>query len=375
MILHILPDSFFSDVAFREFERVAPGLNDYVVISRNTNLKWVTSTKIRLIPSGSIQERSLVQTLANYEALIVHSLDIKNATIINKAPPQLKILWVGWGCDYYSLIEKKGENSLFLEKTLAAYKRNRTLKDSFYSFGIFLLNKVKASHKTILNALRRIDFFSPVLPGEFNLIKKEIKGFRAKYISWNYGCLEDYAIPGKTVCGNNVLIGNSATYTSNHLDAFTILKNVKFSGKILVPLSYGDENYTDIVVKEGKKLFQGNFEPITKFLTLNEYADYGSQCSFLLMNHLRQQGLGNIIMMMSMGATIVLHPINPICEFLKSYGAFFFTTEYLESVGSFEKIELTVQQIRKNKEILEKLWGRESKNCRTEKLIVELIGK
>ena len=98
--------------------------------------------------------------------------------------------------------------------------------------------------------------------------------------------------------GDSILIGNSATFSNNHLDVFDIIKNT--TSKIVVPLSYGAYDYQDYkkrIIFEGNKIFKDNFLPIESFLTIKKYnkllmsgiydilsyyTDYGSDSKFKL---------------------------------------------------------------------------------------------
>ena len=73
-------------------------------------------------------------------------------------------------------------------------------------------------------------------------------------LDWNYGTLEgQYALNlGEDwVSGDHILIGNSATLTSNHLDALELIAETGLSEyqKVYIPLNYGDAHpdYTSAV--------------------------------------------------------------------------------------------------------------------------------
>jgi dTDP-N-acetylfucosamine:lipid II N-acetylfucosaminyltransferase len=46
---------------------------------------------------------------------------------------------------------------------------------------------------------------------------------------WNYGSLEESLVKnfiGGRVSGNSILLGNSASFTNNHIEAFELIKKV-----------------------------------------------------------------------------------------------------------------------------------------------------
>lgn len=375
MILHIATDSLFLDMAYRKFEKASPGLNEFVVISNQTSLQISKIANVKVLSSKAVFEDDFLNRLSAYDAMVVHYLNHDSALLIAKAPPKMRVLWLGWGGDYYSLIQGKKENFYLLEKTLDAYAKNRSLKAGIRHLLILCRDLFRNSREVKLNAVKRIDFFAPVLPEEYTLVKNSLRGFKAKYISWSYGCLDDLILPAKILNGNNILLGNSATYTNNHLDAFELLKGFNLPGKIITPLNYGEKDYAKLIIKSGKALFDKNFEPIQDFLPLAEYAEYASQCPYVIMNHLRQQGLGNIIMMMHLGAKIFLNAQNPIFRFFQSQGAFIFTTDFLKDKGNFESVKLTSDNIQQNRNVLAKVWGTDQVHHRTLKVISALTDK
>ena len=91
------------------------------------------------------------------------------------------------------------------------------------------INRIGFNHNNNRSlALARVDYFSPVLDSEYSLVCKYNSWFRAKYINWNYGTVEDdLLLSGSNVncVGDNLLVGNSATDTNNHYEVFESIKS------------------------------------------------------------------------------------------------------------------------------------------------------
>lgn len=105
----------------------------------------------------------------------------------------------------------------------------------------------------------------------------------------------------------NILLGNSATPTNRHksaLDALSRFANEDI--KIYAPLSYGDDAYRDEVISYGRELFGDKFVPVTEFMERSEYISFLTKISIGVFNYDRQQGLGNIHLLMRMGAKVFL---------------------------------------------------------------------
>jgi hypothetical protein len=92
------------------------------------------------------------------------------------------------------------------------------------------------------------------------------------------------------------------------------------SRKILCPLSYGNTAYGDLVGAFGSRTYGESFVPLRTYLSTVAYVDALRSCSIAAMNHVRQQGLGNIIMMLWNGARIFLNHESPVISELGSLG-------------------------------------------------------
>ena len=101
-----------------------------------------------------------------------------------------------------------------------------------------------------VSLLNKIDLFSPVIYEDYCLVRESIPALRPEYVSWNSGTLEAdmvKGVDGVSLKGRNILLGNSASDTNNHLDAFEALRKLDLDGrKIITPLSYGNANYRNV---------------------------------------------------------------------------------------------------------------------------------
>lgn len=113
-----------------------------------------------------------------------------------------------------------------------------------------------------------------------------------------------------------ILVGNSATPTNRHIEIFYKLINFK-NIDILTPLSYGDEMYKQEIIKLGEKLFYDRFYPIIDMIEYDDYLSLLNTVDIAIFNHNRQQAVGNIILLLSMGKTIYLSSDNNVYNMLK----------------------------------------------------------
>jgi len=371
MILHIVPDEKFIDTAYRSFEAANLDNNEFVIIGKKHLLRYIKKTPIRFIERREFGSKKFVDSLKNYDMVCLHWMDDAKMQLLARADQSVKFVWIGWGGDYYDLIT--GDTTKLLKpKTLALSQKHRIQASS-----LSLKSKIKQIIKKIIykkiekqHIINRIDFFAPVLYEDYELLLKAIPDFKPHYLAWNYGTLEDDMIKGfedHVISGKNILIGNSATYENNHLDIFEYIRPLNLdSRKILAPLSYGDMQYRDLVASEAKMHFDEHFVSVEGFMPISEYVSMLSSCSVAIMGHLRQQALGNIVIMIYLGAKVFLDRHNPVYLFFKKHHTFIYALDEIEA-----EIDnaLTSEDIEFNRKILRQHWSRETIHTKTMNLI------
>lgn len=376
MILHIVSDNIFVDMAYRVFETVYPGKNEFILAERNNKLKYIKNTPVDYVHRLNIIKKSFSDNLKNYEMVILHGMDDFKMQCVLKADSSIKFVWIGFGGDYYKHSILSDE--LLLPKTLKLkeelenfYKLNQMANKFLFKLKK-LIKKILFEENNELETINKIKFFSPVLKEEFNLVKEKVPNFKPKYLSWNYGSLEDLikGFEGFGVTEQNILLGNSASFSNNHLDAIEFLSKIDLEGKkVICPLSYGDLNYGKSILVAGNETWGKNFIPLIDFMPIDKYIELISSCSIVIMNHLRQQALGNIITMMYLGAKVFLDERNILYHFFKNEGAHVFSTQQLIDDHSLINSFLSQSEIETNKLILRRHWSREAIIQKTNRLV------
>lgn len=363
-----MSDEKFNDMAIRQFEEAIPGIHEYWAIG--SKLSW---TKSPLAQSCSLRELTLKLSCDNYTAVIFHSLPPSRYRLLHYIQNNRTVVWIGMGYDYYPLINNINcQGPLVLEKT-------KKLDKEIYSVRKFAKQILNKLQKTALwkpvgtvSDLERVDYFSPVLDCEFDMMKQSMK-LKAEYIVWNYGTVEhDFLTSARGMSlGMNILAGNSASATNNHVELFeTIRDQVDLrSRKVITPLSYGNPRYRDKVIEKGMLLLGDAFFPVTEFIPNEEYIKMLHSCGFVMMNHLRQQALGNICMAMLMGSKIYLQAKNPLSAWLKARNA------HIGSMDSLDLNPLNENQKIFNQKIIQSHWGSDHQKQKTFNLIKTALGE
>lgn len=195
-------------------------------------------------------------------------------------------------------------------------------------------------YKHIQNkVLRRIDYFSPVIPIEYDLMKKN-PIFRARPFMLNFGpgsyCPRPQKIKQKP---QNILIGNSLSYTNNHLDIFNHLNTVNINSerRYIIPINYGIDYGKDTrILKNSFNTDQAIW--LENFIPKDEYLAYFDYITHAIFGHIRQQAMGNINFCLEKGIKIYLYSDSLIYQQLKRLGYIVYNIEYDLTQNSLNEV-------------------------------------
>jgi dTDP-N-acetylfucosamine:lipid II N-acetylfucosaminyltransferase len=368
-ILHLAINEKFIDDAFAISENVAPGLNDFLIFF-DEDTSYIKRTPHTIVRYRDRLGRALYQKISAYDFVILHSLHPYWISVINRCAADVTFVWLGWGYDYYDLIYSDPAQ-LLLPATLADQQHIKTAsqtKQPFHLIGWFRqqLEKLWLSHNKY-QAISKIAFFSPILINEYEIIKQAFSGDKfPQRVEWSYGSLEDAMLNGfvgHRSTGHNILLGNSASATSNHLDALNWLAQqptVLHDRQLICPLSYGDYAYARRIAEYGKSMFGNQFQALTNYVSRPEYLHIVASCSHLIMNHVRQQGLGIVIIMLYLGTTVFLREECPTYKYLKQNGFHLYTIQQLEANPKLLAEQLTEAERQKNVDLLYRQWSKQA---------------
>lgn len=335
-ILHVMLDDKFNDRAVVRFEEVSPGRSIYVAVHPDkSDYKYIKSDKVK-----PCTEREILSILSKEQigAVIFHSLPFGRGNIVRSIPRQVKIAWIGWGYDYYPTLLRKAfpyPDGLLEPLTIK----------NFYSPPPRAQVALHAAKKIVksITGLRggwltkkdyaRIDFFIPVLKREWSLARELNPWFCADYIPWLYSRNEGIDVPPIHDDAEHILVGNSATLTNNHADAFNVIADTYRNGdfnRIVCPLSYGSKDLVSQICDLGSYYFGKRFYPLLEFMERSEYYILLQGCHTVFMNHIRQQAGGNLNWAFSSGARVVLNSKSVLAAEYKDRGLYF------EFLGSHE---------------------------------------
>lgn len=121
--------------------------------------------------------------------------------------------------------------------------------------------------------------------------------------------------------GLNIVLGNSADPSNNHIEALERLLPFKEENiRIYAPLSYGDQKHAKKVIGQGKEWFGDKFIPMTDFITFDKYLRFLTSLDVAIFNHQRQQAMGTTITLLGMGKTVFMRTDVSQWSFLNELG-------------------------------------------------------
>jgi hypothetical protein len=338
MILHLLDDEKFTDTVINQFEEAKPDISIYLIKLKHNcrDIKFVKNRGEKLIFYSETAEpnaAAYLSKLESYDVVVLHNLnnDYKKQ-IVSNAAGNVKYHWMCWGYDFYNLekfhdkyLSKSSKDYVRISRNLNWYIGHyfRKVKSNFQFFDGNKHNAI--TEKKYINLLKSFETVSTVVPNEVAILNVNL-GTSYKSIPLKYGHLDSLiTTPHESICsGNNFLLGNSATPSGNHIEAFKLLSNLELNAKIFVPLSYGDLKYADYLKREFSKMESGELVYLDKFMNPEDYNKMLLQCGNVIMNHYRQQAMGNILMSLFNGARVFLNTKNPIYSYLKKLGILVF---------------------------------------------------
>lgn len=362
-ILHLAPDEKFIPFAFRLFNELPDVENRLVIrsLGRDRMLRHTSSLAAwRIVSRDYFVSSAMTEDLRWCDCLIVHYLEPLGAAMMLRAPAGVVKVWSAWGADYHQLIPESGRPMLGPQTRSIVAKLRRA------STGRWLRSLFACARNQLIGfplmraAALGVDLYSAPIEEEFEDLRSALgPRFRARFAQLNYGDVESIFSEGaSSPSGEDILVGNSAAATNNHAEAFSTLARLDLGDRrIVVPLSYGDSEYRGAVIALGRRMFGARFVPVTEFLSLADYNSLIGHCTIAIMNHRRQQALGNIGTLMQRGARILLDEHGTLFRFFTSIGACVDSLQALERVGASLPAPLSEAEQLRNRAALRTVWS------------------
>lgn len=361
-ILHIAQDEKFINGAYFLFEQAFPGENKFVILkpSANPPIKYLND-KVQVNAHFEVKSADIVEKLlelsTQYEVVVFHGLNKVKGAVFLRSPEKNKFMTIVYGAEIYNsgIIGETlfGPETKELNKKIEKRTLVEILKDIYRSVA-YVNHRPDLGDVDIRKVLYKMNVFGSFPSSSYQrYIDGGVYNPTVKKVPFTYYPLE-FIIRDKDVVsrGKDILLGNSASATNNHLEALNMLKNHDLNGRqIYAPLSYGKKRYAREIEKYGNDLFPIKFNALTTFLPLEEYNKILSRCGVVIMNHYRPQAMGNIIASLYMGSKVFLNETDAY-RYFKRMGCHVYSIEKDMKAGSNPFQLLSEEKIAENRHIL-----------------------
>jgi len=324
-VLHITTDDKFFDSVFDEWKQDKHFMNKALFVSLwgNHKFKHIKNKENVDVIFGCKHIKEYLR-FSDYDLVFFHSLPPRYYRLVKYIPDDKIVIWWMWGYDvYYSLRMIPALINIDLYKPITKHYVNNCFKPKELLLNLLWWMMRKKTRKDRDYAIGRIDFFQPVLKNEYDLIKR-IPQFRAQEFYYKNSWLSFSSVLPKKADGD-ILIGNSATTTNNHLDVLNIIMNIKQPCQnIIMPLSYGNKEYTEWL---NNKINNDSVIKLHDFMPKEDYFRLLNKCSYAIIGTLRQQAIGNVSFVLSQGIKLFLYRDSIIYKNYKELGFVVYTIE------------------------------------------------
>lgn len=288
-------------------------IQDNFKYDKHTFIVYGDVRREELSPSpGTLIYPSLLQNafhlsklMLKADKIIIHGLFSNHLLYLLIAQPWLlkKCYWAIWGGDLY------------------AYQKQKNTCSS----------KVRELYRSFV--IKRIGHFITHIKGDYDLAREwyGAKGEWHECFMYPSNLYKDYQLKTKNNDTINIQVGNSADPSNNHTEILERLLPYKEQNiRIFTPLSYGDADYAEELIKFGNAHFGEKFIPLLKFMPFDEYLKLLSEIDIAIFNHKRQQAMGNSIVLSGLGKKVLMRNDVPQWNYLKHHGIKVYDNQVLD---------------------------------------------
>ena len=343
-ILHLINDHQVIERTLGVYENLFPNQNEVLIFSKTEKYKHLNAHS----SCTCVTQKNLKQIAKRYDfSDITHIIDnymtMEKIDFIKLVPSEIHVCWEVYGYDLYDqFLEPNGFKITNVNKkhyqkySFARIHLSYLFKWALYVRGyrnIFLWEK-NPKFRYICNRINSIQYccgYDAQYIEEF--AHRKIPSYEVFNYSLNevLGDLKDSAF----TTGKNVLVGNSASISNNHLYILTFLQRVGISPetKLIMPLSYGGTiMYVADVEKQYNDAFPEHVQTLRQYMPLHEYNKIFLDVNSCIMSAWRQESIGTIIMCLYLGIKVFMSNRSPLYKWLVECGFKIFELENVTQV-------------------------------------------
>lgn len=369
-ILHLITDHQVIERTLGIYEEVFPGCNEAIVFHASDKpFKRLNNDYTgRVVNYGNMKDFVRNYDFTNVTHVISHYMSMDKIDFIKLIPNNIHVCWEIYGFDlYHQFLESLGYNNHYTDPIL--YGKYPFLRKYFGSILKVLStskNLIIGKHKTYqLDCQKRKQF--KYICDRINSIQY-CCGYDAKYVRdyakrdipsyeiFNYS-LDEVLGELKDVeffDGKDVLIGNSASFSNNHLYVLQYLRKIDLPDeiKIIMPLSYGGNiKYADDVETTYRQYYKKQLMTLRSYIPLHEYNKMFLRLKTMFLPAWRQEQQGTAIMGFYFGVKVFMAERNPLYKWFVDLGFIVFPMEKMTNEDF--TAPLSLEEKKKNRTLVE----------------------
>lgn len=373
MNLHVTNDSYglYPIEIARRIKESANSKNNVIVNLYKTSV--YTDSDITYISENDIAFKKFIAQLVHLDKIIFHPYNITGyrfLKIILRKFPNVKVYWMCWSYELYNLpnlthILYEPFSTRYLKRKWLSLRYFKNALKKYFNKLITIAGIRKDHILTLQHSHSLVHYFCSPFYSDFLFLKSISPGNSIKYLPIAYLSLNKL-IPDldKAVSkGNKIMIGHSSGPDGNHFEIIEKLSTINPGYLILLPLSYGDREYANIIENEAASRFS-NVEVLEKKLDRPDYYEKLTEVGWAIINAKVQQAVGNIIALVWMGCKVFLDKNTSTYKDFSAWGINIYTIQdhlnedELSNKLSFEQMEINREKIlgKFNEEVVNRSW-------------------
>ncbi len=364
-IVHLIIDHQVIERSLGIFEALYPGKNDIIIFEKKDAYKHLHKyAKCQRVNDSNLDEFVKSYDFSNVKYVISHYMNFWMAEFMLKVPQHIHCCWEIYGYDLYNQFLEHLGLSIYYTDPIKFQKyswfRSRFPKlfDRLLSFrGVKYATKKQKSD--LFNRItERVDSVGVCSVGDVRILEKYSKKKFPHFIFCNYSLREVFGDlwDSEFTEGNNIMIGNSASFSNNHLYVLEYMKRINFDSDIVLTLSYGgNTRYRDTVIKAYNKEFPGRIKTLLNYIPLHEYNQSFMGYNSMVMAAWRQESIGTIMLAFYLGIKVYMSEKSPLYSSFKEEGFKIYSIESNEI--EYISIPLSIEDKIYNRSLLLKIYN------------------
>lgn len=341
-ILHLIVDHQVIERTLGVYESILPKTNEAVVFSptkeKHTH-KHLTNHKDSLVvTAGKGAEVGSTFDFSSFTHIIAHYLTLDMIAFIKEAPANIHVTWEIYGWDLYNqFLTPNGFKLTYTDPApYTKYGYWKKYMPNLYDIVFYLTGHYTEfswqKKKAFDYICSRVDALQHCCLYDSKYVEEYANRTIPSYEVFNYsldevlGNLKDVPF----FDGKDIMVGNSASYSNNHLYVLNYLKKVGISddSRIVMPLSYGgSQKYADKVQDSFMEVWGERVYTLRSYLPLHKYNKTFLCLKSMVLSAWRQESIGTAIMGFYLGIKVFMSERSPLYKWLKACGFIVYTIE------------------------------------------------